>query len=117
MNRDRAIAWVEALESGDYEQARGCLENEEGNCCLGVLCRVAMADGLELETRLDGKVTVFRDPGDRWMTGFPPASVERWLGVSSVSTLSTEFRELWRLNDVECATFEEIAAYVRELLD
>ncbi len=44
--RELLIAWCEALESGDYIQAREVLTqlNEDGSecdCCLGVLCKVA----------------------------------------------------------------------------
>ncbi len=29
--------WLTKLRSGEYEQTRGCLQNREGFCCLGVL--------------------------------------------------------------------------------
>lgn len=32
--------WIEALDSGEYKQSIGSLENEYGNCCMGVACRV-----------------------------------------------------------------------------
>ena len=43
-------AWVKALRSDKYKQSRGYLElcaNGKiiGNCCLGVLCRVAKVKG------------------------------------------------------------------------
>lgn len=34
--------WTEALRSGEYEQARGYLRTDNGYCCLGVLCEVAV---------------------------------------------------------------------------
>lgn len=45
--------WIEALRSGDYEQARGTLYDGEGYCCLGVLCKVA---GLTINSDGDGIV-------------------------------------------------------------
>lgn len=30
--------WLKALQSGEYEQTRGCLSDEIGFCCLGVAC-------------------------------------------------------------------------------
>ena len=30
--------WLKALQSGKYEQTRGCLSDEIGFCCLGVAC-------------------------------------------------------------------------------
>ena len=39
--------WVEALRSGNYEQAHGCLykPHDEAYCCLGVLTDLAIAEG------------------------------------------------------------------------
>lgn len=34
-------AWVQALRSGEYNQARGQLADSGGDCCLGVLADVA----------------------------------------------------------------------------
>lgn len=36
--------WVRALRSGKYKQATGALRNEDGFCCLGVLCDVYDSD-------------------------------------------------------------------------
>ncbi len=33
-------AWVKALRSGEYKQTKGFLKDDEGYCCLGVLCDV-----------------------------------------------------------------------------
>ena len=41
--------WIAALESGKYPQTMGVLKNDEGYCCLGVLCTVA---GLKFEDEL-----------------------------------------------------------------
>jgi hypothetical protein len=41
--------WVEALRSGRYEQGTGALNKEGKLCCLGVLCEVALEDGLPME--------------------------------------------------------------------
>ena len=38
MKADIKAKWVAALRSGQYEQAEGVLRNDEGYCCLGVLC-------------------------------------------------------------------------------
>jgi hypothetical protein len=32
--------WIKALRSGNYKQTRGTLKNDEGFCCLGVLCDI-----------------------------------------------------------------------------
>lgn len=62
--RDKALmlTWVEALESGNYEQGTGSLmEFEDGTpqyCCLGVLGRVMniSADKLNQRSFLDGNL-------------------------------------------------------------
>jgi hypothetical protein len=51
VNRDVLVRWVAALRSGDYLQGREHLryEDEDGvvrHCCLGVLCELAVADGV-----------------------------------------------------------------------
>lgn len=38
MKKTIAMKWAKALESGKYKQTVGALRNEEGYCCLGVLC-------------------------------------------------------------------------------
>src|SRR5947199_768483 len=77
-NRENIQKWVDALRSGDYKQTIGALENEYGNCCLGVACRVAIGDGLRVNV-YSGRVTSF-DGEDAHL----PASVRDWLGVDRV---------------------------------
>lgn len=36
--------WLQALRSGEYEQTTGCLSDENGYCCLGVLCEIVIKD-------------------------------------------------------------------------
>lgn len=37
MKQDIKKLWVDALRSGEYNQARHCLQSNTGFCCLGVL--------------------------------------------------------------------------------
>lgn len=51
VNKERVRLWIDALESGDHEQSRGCLIRHAGDpseelCCLGVACRVAEKEGI-----------------------------------------------------------------------
>jgi hypothetical protein len=41
MDAKLKAAWVKALRSGKYRQAKLALRKEGAFCCLGVLCRVA----------------------------------------------------------------------------
>jgi hypothetical protein len=66
--------WVSALRSGKYIQATGALRNEDGFCCLGVLCDVYDSDkwrepipreDLEEESDEDFK-WIYADEGDNY---------------------------------------------------
>lgn len=46
MNKEVKALWTKALRSGEYKQAKGALHRQnEGYCCLGVLCDVAVKAG------------------------------------------------------------------------
>ena len=107
--------WAEALESGEYEQTIGQLQDGNGFCCLGVACEVAEAQG----------VRVIRD----WKTDdlFGPdlqeqRDVKAWLGLSNDGGYfdaspkpdkQTTWTSLARLNDEGKTTFENLAAIIR----
>lgn len=40
MTEELKAQWIAALRSGEYNQTRSALKNNEGFCCLGVLCDV-----------------------------------------------------------------------------
>ncbi len=62
MNPKLKAKWIEALRSGKYKQTQEYLERLDddgkvvGNCCLGVLCRIA-----KLEVHEDSRNTEFFD--------------------------------------------------------
>lgn len=64
MKAELKAKWLAALRSGEYLQARNVLqkgigESYEGNCCLGVLCRVA-----GIEPKKTGKYITFEGKED-----------------------------------------------------
>lgn len=75
---ENARKWVEALRSGEFEQAQARLRDDDSYCCLGVAC--------ELYRRETGK--------GRWTkagafhlgsvaeTDWLPTAVQRWLGLA-----------------------------------
>lgn len=130
LNPRNTRLWITALRSGEHVQTRGILESlsDARRCCLGVACRVAIADGLPVvanrEERI-GHVTF-----DSMGSVLPP-SVVRWL-FSEQPTYACEAENprvvippslagrvsadshdgriaLTALNDRLCASFEEIA--------
>lgn len=69
MNKEVKTKWVAALRSGDFKQGRLQLKSEEGHCCLGVLCELAIKDG------------IIDDYFEDWW--FPQKEVLSWAGLTS----------------------------------
>lgn len=44
------LEWLEALESGAYEQGKDCLNKDNKFCCLGVACDILSKKGTVLKT-------------------------------------------------------------------
>jgi hypothetical protein len=144
--------WIEALESGKYRQTQGHLqvkdgadsEYRDGYCCLGVLCELAVEDGVvNVKTNRNvygiTEVEYFSgDPDesvDSSTTELPEAVVE-WAGLSEINpnvslpitgwpqlASSEDFGpedtatiSLAELNDEYEFNFHDIARVVRELL-
>lgn len=79
MNAAIKAQWTAALRSGDYPQAKNNLRTEEGYCCLGVLCDLAVEAGV---------TEITTEPGDSsavyWYDGeflSLPGSVQKWAGL------------------------------------
>lgn len=89
MNREIKAKWVAELRSGKYEQAQRCLikvqrrpilrRQKRSFCCLGVLCEIAVADGVIKPAHATG--------ADGWgyenREGTLPDRVEIWAGFHS----------------------------------
>ena len=63
MKKEIADKWVEALRSGEYKQQCAALANSDrtAHCCLGVLCELAIKDGVELPVEQMSYSTLFDD--------------------------------------------------------
>lgn len=118
--------WVDALRSGKYKQARSYLANEQGHCCLGVLCELAIQNGVSVEKREEHYITDIED--DRLYYTYDdaeavlPQSVVDWAEVPGCNpdVLSNheegdEDESLAGLNDAG-ASFEEIANIIEMYL-
>lgn len=116
---------VEELRSGRLTQGIGYLERRDGksgetqNCCMGVMCRVAMGNGLEVETfPLGNAPNIMAFNGN---AAFLPAAVGAWFGLfgdgfhddgdQDVRLEVADGVKEWAsvLNDGERWTFAEIA--------
>ncbi len=126
MNRDIAQRWVEALRSGDYTQGKRALAVKEydsedySHCCLGVLCELAVADGVEV-TVVESNRTKSYDGAEAAL----PVAVRRWAGVTgrnpvvprphSVSSVY-DHTTLASINDVGL-TFDQIADVIEQNME
>lgn len=110
--------WVAALRSGKYKQGKGALHNRQNEfCCLGVLCELAVEDGVIPSPRLSGDHYLYE-----LKHGFPPKSVREWAGEvfgedgdPDVPTTDEPYRTLSSMNDGG-ASFEEIAKVIQRRL-
>lgn len=122
MNPDVKAKWLEALRSGEYEQTTGTLHrvvptngNEwsptkpAGWCCYGVLCDVAVKEGLKVIRKTDEDTEYFDGVID-----YLPTSVVEWAGLPS-NDPAVQGRSLADRND-HGVTFPEIADLIEEEL-
>lgn len=104
MNPEIKAEWVKRLRSGDYEQGKGNLEMGGRYCCLGVLCEIAVEQGIAVkEIKEESRVAYY----DREYV-LLPNSVIKWAGVRS-SNPDFGGWILSNLNDVENYDFNQIA--------
>lgn len=75
---ENAKKWVDALRSGEYDQTRNYLRTDDGYCCLGVACEVAIENGVRLKA-------VYKDGLWEYARNSEvlPPSVQRWLGLAA----------------------------------
>jgi hypothetical protein len=123
MRRDIAELWAEALESGDYPQAKGFLvvvnsqDEPIGYCCLGVLTELAQAQGVQLrvETQTENQRTRRCLYFDGSYSFLPPA-VKAWAQMKDDDMVSVTFpapASLVELND-NGIPFTQIAQAIRD---
>jgi hypothetical protein len=118
MREDIKERWATRLEELDNDvQYKGRLRAGDKMCCLGVLCELAVEDGLNFPVE-DKKL--YYAYGKQRETAFPPTEVPLWAGYANEAqafNVDTENgkRNLWELNDVDGLNFDEIAVKVREL--
>lgn len=112
---DNAKKWVEALRSGKYKQTRRSLHDDNGFCCLGVACAVAVENGLDLQVRQQDAYTLYNGN-----LNFLPHQVTEWLGLTdgggayedeapNPANVYRPIPALYKLNDEMDYNFEQIA--------
>lgn len=128
MRHDVAEMWTEALRSGKYRQGHGTLAvpDNEGAvqyCCLGVLCDLAVKEGVIPPPRADfAGYLNFATPTREVESCVLPPEVQVWAGLKSDdgqvpdAAPYSEDGSLLGMND-SGATFEEIAAVIERRAD
>ena len=106
MKKAIAMKWIQALRSGKYAQTQGVLKDDDGFCCLGVLCDIS-------------KKGKWSDAGYYIDSEFDlPYEVMDWAGMKD--NVGNEFsygREKMKmtlpmLNDDEKLSFNQIANFI-----
>lgn len=135
--------WIQKLESDRYDQTTGELRNDDGFCCLGILCEVAVEDGILTRAEEVGYTAPDRNGGEYVENSVLPRVVVEWAGLGEgvhgnnpsvpyVEMLcdcgcqekdsDEEYEpemvdtELSELNDGQRLSFREIAALIKENL-
>lgn len=123
MNEEIKSRWIAKLESGDYDQTTGHLNVGSGYCCLGVLCEIAVEDGIVIKQATDDDTpalyTAKIDTSD-YNEDIVPIAVMKWAGLPSTNPdIDDEELDvnnnLAELND-NGMTFSEIANLIRKNL-
>ena len=127
MRQEIANKWADALESGEYTQGAFSLAVEDTagratHCCLGVLCVLAIADGVDVpktgerysDDHVDG---VMYGYGVEQAEALLPYEAMKWAGMqSNDGTCPNAGEVLASLNDFG-VPFYRIAEIIRENAD
>jgi len=116
MNKEIKAKWIEALKSGKYKQTKGTLKNEQGYCCLGVLCAIYKEETGkgEFEDLRGNKNNKAFKVGDIIEEGVPPRPVVKWAGMKEANPNINQggiYRPLAVIND-QGSTFLELAEII-----
>lgn len=112
--------WVEALRSGKYKQGRYNLHYKDTYCCLGVLCEVAVQEGVLLPPEVVNGYHLYAAA-----QGVPPQSLIQWAFSTDkhivkdhyvVKTKKYGRRNLIFYNDHAELSFIEIADLIEDQL-
>ena len=97
MDKELKAKWVEALRSGEYEQADGVLKCDTGYCCLGVLREVAGPDSMRED---DHELLLHREDADR-------------IGIDyAMQKRLSHMNDGWQKGEIRKHSFAEIADYI-----
>ena len=110
LNYNNVLKWIDALRSGKYKQGKRRLHIPIDNtfCCLGVLCEVAISEGVDIETKSYREFKMYA----KQISTLPLAVLE-YIG----DNIDPNFWDtLIGMNDKYDRNFSEIADYIERVL-
>jgi hypothetical protein len=114
MNQEVKEKWVKALRSGYYEQCKEFLSIDNRFCCLGVLCEIAVREGITSKKESGVSYVKYYDDDIKTI----PPSVRGWaeLPINPIIKYGGGKVYITELNDGYCLNFNEIANLIEEQL-
>lgn len=103
------LQWIEALESGKFEQGQACLKKDNKFCCLGVACELS---GITAIPATCYGVVRYEYLGERYY--LPQEIVDKLKFRGNQGDAFGEPTMAIALLNDEGKTFKEIAAIIRE---
>lgn len=79
MNPEVKSLWTAGLRSGEFEQGYGQLTKDGKDCCLGVLCKLGIRAGIQMEVFTGEGGTVIYDGEDSYL----PQKIMEWAGLGN----------------------------------
>lgn len=118
MNSEVKAKWIAALHSGKYVQGRTYLRGTDNTfCCLGVLCQVAIEEGVALRVTAHEYAYQY---GDEEAIGSLPKEVRTWADCTAnpivVFPRDDSRNTLSSINDMTNLGFHAIADMIDESL-
>ena len=110
MKKEVADKWTKALRSGKYEQGTNYLVHADMHCCLGVLCKLAIKDGVKLKVETGQTGTMAFDGEEQTL----PHTVVAWAGMSSYQGVYDDKENSLAILNDGGKPFEHIAKLIEE---
>lgn len=116
MDKNVKRRWIRALKSGKYTQTQGCLKDDFGYCCLGVLTDLYLKDTGQKWKESGGEFK----PGNLKGCDILSRTVAEWAGLGrrlDPKTSTTDpFGDVLTLSELNDSgyTFEEIAEIIKK---
>jgi hypothetical protein len=103
--------WLADLESGLIPQGQGRLGYKQERCFLGVLCDIAVREGVLTKHQEGDEIWIYASEDEEFLYGLPP-EVRDWAGIPLDETVY----DLIEINDSSAFDFTEVAKLIRERL-